>query len=637
VGQAACATTAWRFRGQLRVTAVVKTTFSWVPAAPMALADPDEIHAVDVHYDGDPWSARGLYPPRPDGATGAGGDPTRSLWAPSDVTPYRQFADVVLVGHAHVSSTSRKVARLAVLNEQTPIDKSIRVESRWTRGSVALVYEHALGGPGWPDNPVGTGRDAGSPRPTLTALDDPRRPACFGPIARAWPARARWLGALDPTALAGPIAEVPDLFDWQYFQAAPPEQRTGFLRGDEWILLEGLHAEHAVLQMRLPGVGAAGRVYGLDGGPTPITFHADSLFIDTDRGQCSLTFRGHFPVPDEDCLPRLTVLAGAELAGRPLRWPVSVPTPASELGAVMDDPSTAESAAPAEPDEELAFGLETLPFTTEAPLRRQSTQRMSWPDGGAPEVSAAPVEARSLRQVTLPLHWPVEAQPVPLPFKAPPPETTEADFDTRTPEAAPRIPRTPALPFEAPDPSDGPFGGTVELRRVAEAMPSPFRLAEPGAPAARVLADIPGAPWASSSAPAVPRPPGGRQQTLADQPIELLLQAEAAPAPSHREEDEITVERRRIPPSATASPELAESAAKPEPEPATARKPEKAAEPTEPAEPTKAPDGPTARAWSWATTAEPRVAEGPPRVPPPLPRVEVQRSIYGRFNPAKKP
>ena len=159
----------------------------------MALRDPDEIHAVDVHYDGDPWSARGLYPGRPDGAAGSAGDPTRSLWAPGDVIPYRQFADVMLVGHAHVSS-GRKLAKIAVLNEQTPIDKTIQVESRWSRGSVALVYEHALGGPGWPDNPVGTGLDAGSPKPTLTSLDDPRRPAGFGPIAPTWRARARCLG-----------------------------------------------------------------------------------------------------------------------------------------------------------------------------------------------------------------------------------------------------------------------------------------------------------------------------------------------------------------------------------------------------------------------------------------------------------
>ena len=633
MGPSACATTVWRFRGTVQVTAIVKATFSFVPGASMALREPDEIHAVDVHYDGDPWSARGLYPGRPDGAAGSAGDPTRSLWAPSDVIPYRQFADVTLVGHAHVSS-GRKLAKIAVLNEQTPIDKTIQVESRWSRGSVALVYEHALGGPGSPDNPVGTGLDAGSPKPTLTSLDDPRRPAGFGPIAPTWRARARCLGGLDPAALERPLAELPDLFDWQYFQAAPPDQRTSFLRGDEWILLEGLHAEHAVLRLRLPGLTAAGRVHGLQGGPSPIAFHADSLHLDTDLERCSLTFRGHFAVPDEACLPRLVILAGVGHAARPLPFPG--PAPALDpLVAVAGDVSGEE--ARAEADDDPSFGLETLPFVADRAeprvLGRQGTVLLKWPEGaseGRPE--ALPFEAPPPGAPSPAAPPPKAPSPKAPSPEAPSPEATEDDFDTRTVEAAPRLSNAPALPFQVPaqETSDGPFGGTVELRRAADPTPtpmrSPFRLAEPGAPQPRALGDIPGAPWASSSAQAVPRPLHARQQTLPDQPMELLLQRDPLPMLRRPDEDEITVEGRGS--------EQTEGTSEPAPPPSSAQ----ASEPAKASAPAGDAAAQPDRAWSWATTAEPPRAESAPRVrPPPVPKVEVQRSIYGRFVPGKKP
>ena len=320
------------------------------------------------------------------------------------------------------------------------------------------------------------------------------------------------------------------------------------------------------------------------------------------------------------------IVAGVEHADRSLPFPASEPARALEpLVAVADDASAVE--ARAEPADDPSFGLETLPFTAPgaAPelLREQAdAQVASTPVGPDDDPSfgletlpfvADPDPPQGLRrQGTVLLKWPEGARP----FKVPPPEATEDDFDTRTAEA-PRLPRTPALPFQAAakvaaETSDGPFGGTVELRRAADPTPtpmrSPFRLAEPGAPPPRALGDIPGAPWASSSAPAVPRPLRGRQQTIPDQPM-----------------DELTVERLRGSPRDVA------------PEAAPAPEPRDASEPVQPAEPAGDRGSRPDRAWSWATTAEaPRAESAPAGRPPPVPKLEVQRSIYGRFVPGKK-
>lgn len=247
-------------------------------------------------------------------------------------------------------------------------------------------------------------------------------------------------------------------------------------------------------------------------------------------------------------------------------------------------------------------------------------------------------------------------------------------------------PTTPPPPdLEAPDTSDGPFGSTIALRHGDDGTPmpmrSPFRLAEPGAPVGARVArgDIPGAPWAAAMAPAVPQPMRHLTQTL---PASHLAEMVGS---GPRDEDEITVERRRFPRSAvtpevlaaldpsppesvtkiepvvTAEPVKAPEPAKkaepvvaPEPmkvpEPVTKAEPAKKVEPIVTAEPAKTPE-PAKKAepatvagalpnkgWSWADVAEaPKPESAPQGKPAPLPKIEVQRSIYGRFVPGKKP
>lgn len=334
MGLASCGSLVWRHRGQLRVTVIVKATFAFVPGGTMRLEAPDELHEAEV-----PWGERG------------------SVWAASNRVPSRRRANVVLVGHAHLPPGGG-VVRLAVFGERGLVDKSLGVSDDGGDGApVSLAYERAFGGPSSAENPVGTGMVGGSPLPSLIDPAAPRRAGGFGPVARSWPARAWRLGALDPAVLDQPIAEVPGALDWGYFQAAPPGQVVDFLQGDEWILLEGMSREHPVLQTRLPGVAAAGRVYGIEGTPT-LVFHADNLHIDADRGRCSLTSRASFAVSGEEVLPHLLLVAGIELPGQPIAWPVD--------------------------DDDSELGLETLPFTTREPMvapptHRRATEVLAWP------------------------------------------------------------------------------------------------------------------------------------------------------------------------------------------------------------------------------------------------------------------
>ncbi len=136
------------------------------------------------------------------------------------------------------------------------------------------------------------------------------------------------------------IAELPDDFDPEFFQASPPDQRATYLRGDEHIVLEGLHPTHPRMETALPGVRGVARVYTPDGIEINLTLHADTLYIDGEAEQASITWRGSFPVGNEEAIGNLRILAGVDSPGRPIAWP----TPA-RLEA--DRPPAAPMAAPA--------------------------------------------------------------------------------------------------------------------------------------------------------------------------------------------------------------------------------------------------------------------------------------------------
>jgi hypothetical protein len=659
IGRAAAATVAWRHRGRFWVSVVVKATFSFVTDGLMPAVAPDEIHATDIHY---------------------GGSLAQSIWAASDLAPFRARADVVLTGHAPVPEESATV-RLAVYRDRALIDKSFDV---FTSGDfegkdrVPLRYEHAPGGPEQPDNPVGTSL------PSLVDTSDPQRPVGFGPIAAAWPARARLLGALDPRALTAPIALLPDDLDWSYFVTAPADQVMEYLQGDEWIVLENLLVAHPLVRMKLPSAHAEARVLGLSPEPGPaVKMVADQLHIDVDRARCSVTWRGSFEVGSEAALQRASVLAGVAVAGQPIVWP-TFPAPTSQRAPIAVPPPPPSRAASSAPTSQRAPIAVPPPPPSYAAITAPTSQRA--PIAAPPPISQrAPIEA----PITAPLPPSVRLPPIAAPPLPPLPPTRPMAM------AMPSIDRAPSSPFEmtmeiedeptsqpilpfsrssaglrAPSPSsptaaaaESRFESTMAVsadeadRAVALARALPFAApsaplpqaarsfeqtsiieddddgpdettvprapaflrARPGA-ASRPSLGIPGAPWSDIPAAPVPRPSAELDEQTKTFSIRQLvpssLQTQSEPAPVPAPEPAPAPAV-----ESTRTPPVVVTVAAADPPPVVVP---------------EAPKGDPKQAWSWAGVAEPKVEMTPPPPPRKPPTPAVQNALYGRFNAKKK-
>lgn len=300
IGPVAVGTLLWRHEGRLWLSAVVKARFALVHGGSMRILEPEPLVERDVHGDG---------------------DPTKSLDEASDLVPYRSRADVWLRGHAQFPGppASVGIARLAIYRgPEALLDKTIHVVGD-RRGDdppapferMPLTYERAFGGIGHDDNPVGRGAD-GLGLPNLVHPNDPARSIGFGPISGYWKLRRQVLGSARRRDLERAVIELPDDFDGSYFQAAPIDQRIDFLRGDEWVVLDGMDRSRLRVQSRLPKARAVARA--LTQGPAePIDLVADTLAIDADAMVCAVVWRGALEVEERTAAGM--VVAGSLLFG----------------------------------------------------------------------------------------------------------------------------------------------------------------------------------------------------------------------------------------------------------------------------------------------------------------------------------
>ncbi|APR75965.1 Putative type IV pilus assembly FimV-related transmembrane protein [Minicystis rosea] len=472
---ATAAAVAWRWRGQLWITVIAKATFAFASDAAMSRIAPDPILATEIHH---------------------GQNPGRSIRAAGDLAPHLARADVLFAGSAHAPDGTRQMhVRLALFAGERPLlDKWLLVQDPAGFTRMPIVYEHALRGPTGADNPFGLAANA--------HVVDPAHPtaaAGFGPIARTWPARKRLLGALPRKKLEGAIAEIPDDFDWSYYQAAPPDQQTDLLRGDEWIVLEGLSAS-ALLRTRLPDARGVARLHGLSafGIPEgqPLALTADTLSIDGDEQRCAVVWRKSFAVPSEAALAAARIVAGIELPGEPVAWPDprAIETFATVLGAQADNPETiALFSGSASTDDPATIAL--LPFAAPAsavPFRP-----------GAPSVPTARIPVEPAPSTGTFMLDPARLAPTAaaLPFDAAPPSA---------PAARAALPFQPAPAVAPPMPPRAPVEhvptGTLAVMGAPSATRAPLPFAAPMAPPAPMLAVEP-PPLAPMPAPApIPEP-----------------------------------------------------------------------------------------------------------------------------------
>ncbi len=484
----------WQPRqGEYALGIVVKATFTLAPGEAKLATTQEPLVEGDTYWDG---------------------DAARSLLAASDLAPSKPLCDVVLVGHAYTpkgSASRQATVRLAFED----VDKSIEVRTdrsvgpdgtiyqgnRWTR--MPLVYERAAGGHGtW--NPVGVhpaSRDmyGRTPLPNLMPpgrADDAARfpePLGFGPIAPSWPARAERLGyhPLPTPALlaAQPLA---DGFDLGWFNVAPIDQQIASLPEDGHLLLENLHPLHPVLATSLPGIKP--RVMAeRRGGREPVAMRADTLWVDVDRGQLFVVWRGQLALdrPNEEGTIRVDVdrprkswqtvqqAIGRETLSEEATRPGTREHPAARSGARPRGEALPFSGRGAQGPKGTARGevpkLDALPFQQNATRAMPAAVSVGLPfrakntDATAnPSVPPEPHSAK-LGEVTTSTSFASLAQ---VPASAAPPASWSAPQQSfqGPPAYAPPVfapqpepPPVPAPQFGAPPPAPAPVAGPAML------------------------------------------------------------------------------------------------------------------------------------------------------------------------------
>ncbi|WP_437927502.1 DUF2169 domain-containing protein [Sorangium sp. So ce291] len=500
---AAAAAVAWRSRGQLNVTVIAKATFAFAPDAETPRVAPQEIFTANVHHDGSPLS---------------------SVRFTSDLAPYLARADVLFTGHACAppgTSVQSLPVRLAIFDRgRAVLDKSLLVQDRTPFHALPLVYERAHRGADGQENPLGVDPKAGKEQPTVLDPLRPERPAGYGPIARAWPARKRLLGGTSPSALGGAIQEIPEPFDWSYFQSAPPDQWIDHLRGGEWLVLHGLHRAVPHLKMRLPEARGLARVHGLSGFGVEegqlLALNADTLRIDGEEERCTLVFRRSFPVPSEAALARVRVVAGVEQAGAPLEWPQRLedraPPSRGAAPAIGAAPAVGAVGASGAGG---AVAVGGAGAAVEAGAARRA------PRGLAAAAMTADIAEDALEAASRPAH-PFRPQGAPLAVvirEAAPPPASQQDSGASAPGgepgaaplpaiARPKAPRWVATTQDVPDLPDEALSGARAL---------PFQEPPPGA--------------APALPPAVPSAPRARTERVASGTLEVSVDEPAGAQP----------------------------------------------------------------------------------------------------------
>lgn len=370
--------------------------------------------------------------------------PRGSLERAWETVPYLPNAGVILGGHACAPEGTvvpTMAVRLGISRDRPVLDKTIHVFGSRTVSALSsitpfqkmpLVYERAFGGPGVAANPAGTGGPKSSVLPNLLDPRDPGIPAGFGPIAPGWAPRRGLLRGLDTALLSKSVMELPQGFDFRGLHPAPLDQQIESLRGDEWIVLDGMSPLSPRIESRLPQVMAVARHRGISGGTTreqPIDLRADLLVIDADRLRASLIWRGRFSLVSEASLEGARIVVGLEISNAPVHWlsPDEARSPGlpAEKGGNMSTETTEVDAASILAAATMPFvpgdGSSSLSAAQAAPKEPSVSGSMSTGTGA--------VDVHSLFRTVVPFEKTKERLPTPAAQKQAPMSTGTTDVD----------------------------------------------------------------------------------------------------------------------------------------------------------------------------------------------------------------
>jgi hypothetical protein len=417
-GHVAALAVPWRTPRESMVTVVVKATFTFhAPGDHLVLVQPDQVVRADQPRDHRPLS---------------------SIQVASETAPYLPLCDVTFDGCAYAAGGAAATAasvRLAVFRREAALlDKTLHVFGDRVEGRVSpfvrvpVVYERAYGGIGVPENPVGV------ETPNVVHPADPTKPAGFAPIPRNSLAR-KLLAKLGVEAPDAQVPIVPEGMPWEYFQAAPLDQRIEHLVGGEFIVLDGLHPRRPRVLARIPAVQGAAALVAPDGtNLTPIQLVADMLTIDGERETCSIVWRGQKVVTSEPSLATMLLAAGLEIEGRAVDFgdlcaPEELTMVAVASAAPLSQLPFAASAAPRSAPSTAAtpWGDEAL-VPAPAPIADEGTVVFE-PEARAPDTSLA--------QEALPEEAPASLAEAPLLLRPLAPPAPSAPSVQEAPRRAP--------------------------------------------------------------------------------------------------------------------------------------------------------------------------------------------------------
>ena len=264
---------------------------------------------------------------------------------PLDLCMPKRCGELLVSGKAFAQGGAPAPA-VPVRVQMGSVDKRLWVagDRWWTRGGTSepepfvempITWERAFGGAGHAANPSGKGLapvvvdgaevwplpNVEDPRRILRSPDDRPPPAGLAPTDITAPERWSKIGTYDERWLRERFPGFAADADLGLFNSAPEDQQIeGFFRGDERIVLEGLHPERPVIEAALPGV--AGRAFinrktrtGEVFGEVPL--HLDTVHLIPHRERGVLVFRGLPAIDEDDARDVLHLVVAAERLGEP--------------------------------------------------------------------------------------------------------------------------------------------------------------------------------------------------------------------------------------------------------------------------------------------------------------------------------
>jgi len=143
------------------------------------------------------------------------------------------------------------------------------------------------------------------PAPQIESPADPVRefgrhyaPQGFGVITKTWQPRLELAGTYDKEWLENIWPNLPDDFDFSYWNSAHSELQIPYLKGDESIALTNMTPE-GKLSFTLPGHTPYVLVRFETGDIGPAPAHLDTLIIDPDKRLVTLAWRTTVAVDPE--------------------------------------------------------------------------------------------------------------------------------------------------------------------------------------------------------------------------------------------------------------------------------------------------------------------------------------------------